>query len=517
MSSSWSPAFAAAVHAALVRRCPPAAGGAALAELSQALVEALELGELDLPLTSTRAAVARASGWLEGDDSLLLQRGDRIGWRRWLEAMENVVEQLLERQPPSLSAPLVAAEPTSTLNADQQAAVLAMDEAAVVLLSGGPGTGKTSTVVELLRRASQRHPTLRIGLAAPTGKAARRLGDAVRPGLNELPCFTLHRWLEAAGEGFRRHRQRPLELDLLVIDEMSMVDLGLMSALLEALPDACRLVLVGDPAQLPPIGSGAVWQRLMDPTVRERFGSAAVQLLHTYRNRGALADLATTLRQQGIEAFREHLEQLPTTANVKHERASLRRLPPSVREGWRDRHERLSALAHGLLERPESELNDAATPLLQELERELLLCPRRRGPWSLEDVHRGLLGAAGWMEPLRWPEGVPVICGGNQPELGLANGDLGVKLGSGEHSRVLFRVLTADGRAQVRRLHPARLTSLEPALALTIHRAQGSEADRVTVLWPPLQQTNASYDNRLLYTAITRARGSLDLITAREG
>ena len=68
--------------------------------------------------------------------------------------------------------------------------------------------------------------------------------------------------------------------------------------------------------------------------------------------------------------------------------------------------------------------------------------------------------------------------------------------------------------AQVRRLHPARLTSLEPALALTIHRAQGSEADRVTVLWPPLQQTNASYDNRLLYTAITRARGSLDLITA---
>ena len=110
-----------------------------------------------------------------------------------------------------------------------------------------------------------------------------------------------------------------------------------------------------------------------------------------------------------------------------------------------------------------------------------------------------------------------MICGGNQPELGLANGDLGVKLGSGEHSRVLFRVLTADGRAQVRRLHPARLTSLEPALALTIHRAQGSEADRVTVLWPPLQQTNASYDNRLLYTAITRARGSLDLIMAREG
>ena len=334
--------------------------------------------------------------------------------------------------------------------------------------------------------------------------------------MNELPCFTLHRWLEAAGDGFRRHRQRPLELDLLVVDEMSMVDLGLMSALLEALPDACRLLLVGDPAQLPPVGSGAVWQRLQDPAVRERFGPAAVHLVQTYRNRGALAALAATLRQQGIEAFSRNLELLPATANVQHQRASLRRLPSSVREGWRDRHQRLTALARGLVQMPESELNDAAAPLLRELEKDLLLCPRRRGPWSVEDVHRSLLGGGGWMNPLRWPEGVPVICGGNQPELGLANGDLGVKLGSGEQSRVLFRVMAADGQPQIRRLHPARLTSLEPALALTIHRAQGSEADRVTVLWPPLQEDNLDYDSCLLYTAITRARGSLDLITAQD-
>ena len=257
--------------------------------------------------------------------------------------------------------------------------MLATDEAAVVLLSGGPGTGKTSTVVELLLRASQRHPSLRIGLAAPTGKAAHRLGDAVRPGLNELPCFTLHRWLEAAGDGFRRHRKRPLELDLLVIDEMSMVDLRLMSALLEALPDACRLVLVGDPAQLPPVGSGAVWQRQWNPLCVSA-SVQPVQLVQTYRNRGALADLAPSLRQQGIEAF-GCLDQLPAIANVKHERASLRRLPPSVRDGWRHRHERLSALACGLLERPEPELNDAATPLLQELG---VSCCSASPPWTME-------------------------------------------------------------------------------------------------------------------------------------
>ena len=426
MSSSWSPAFAAAVHAALVRRCPPASEGAELAQLSQALVEALERGELDLPLTPDRAAVVQASGWLEGGDSLLLQRGDRIGWRRWLEAMENVVEQLLERQPPSLLRrwrplnPRARSMPSSRLpcwpwmRPPWCCSVVARVRARPAPWWNCCGGHRSAT--SLADRAG-----------GTTGKAARRLGDAVAR-LNELPCFTLHRWLEAAGEGFRRHRQRPLELDLLVIDEMSMVDLGLMSALLEALPDPCRLLLVGDPAQLPPVGSGAVWERLQDSDVRERLGPAAVELVQTYRNRGAMAALATTLRQEGMDAFRRDLEQLPPSANVQHQRASLRRLPASVRDGWSDRHLRLSILARGLLQRPESELNDAATPLLRELERDLLLCPRRRGPWSLEDVHRALLGAAGWKDPLRWPEGVPVICGGNQPELGLANGDLGVKL-----------------------------------------------------------------------------------------
>ena len=515
MSNSWPAAFAGAVHAALLRRLPPDAEPAELEKLSHELIEALERGELDLPLTPARQTAARLSGWLDGEASPLLLQGQRIGWRRWLEAMQDVVEQLLARTPPVLppAAPVIASP--STLNAEQLAAVMALDQAPVVLLSGGPGTGKTSTVVELLQRATARHPELRIGLAAPTGKAARRLGDAVRPQLQEVPCFTLHRWLEASVNGFRRHRKRPLELDLLVIDEMSMVDLALMTALLEALPASCRLVLVGDPAQLPPIGSGAVWHRLQDPAIRSEFGSAAIHLQRTYRNRGALAALATALRDGGLPVFREQLDRLPGEANVTVVQASLQRLPPLVRERWQTRHRGLAALAEGLVDLPEEELQQAAEPLLQELERELLLCPRRKGPWSLNDVHRSLLGAAGWRDPMVWSEGVPVISGGNQPELGLANGDLGVKLGSGEQGRVLFRVIGSDGQQQVRRLHPARLKALEPALALTIHRAQGSEADSVSVLWPQAEAQDSAYDSCLLYTAITRARGSLDLILSR--
>ena len=155
------------------------------------------------------------------------------------------------------------------LDAQQRQAVATLLHQGLVLLEGGPGTGKTSTVAGMIAALRAREPGARIHLAAPTGKAAARLRAATG---GTLPCTTLHRLLESRGERFGRHRGRPLDLDLLVVDEVSMVDLGLMGALLEALPDACRLVLVGDPAQLPPIAPGAVLQELQRPDRRDRLG-----------------------------------------------------------------------------------------------------------------------------------------------------------------------------------------------------------------------------------------------------
>ena len=516
-SSGWPSSFAAGLHAALQRRIPPQRGGPDLEELSRDLVLALEQGELTVALTPERLAVAEASGWLEGEASPLLRQGDRLGWRRWLQAMEQVVAELVERAHVHSPQPVNAAAPelSDRLNPEQCAAVHALDQSSVVLLSGGPGTGKTSTVVEILARAEARHPGLRIGLAAPTGKAARRLGDAVLARRAPLPCSTLHRWLEAGSRGFGRHRQRPLELDLLVIDEMSMLDLALAQALLEALPSRCRLLLVGDPAQLPPVGSGAVWHRLQQPEIRGRFGAGAVQLERTYRNRGALAQVAQRLRQGDLTTFAADLAALPDQANLHVHPSPSRRFPPLVRERWMQRLHHLADLAQGLDCCAEQELMGASRPLFEALEQDLLLCPRRRGPWSLDDVHRTLLGSSAVLKVERWPIGLPVICGSNQPELGLANGDLGVAIGVGPERRLLFQVVAPDGQMEVRRLHPARLRRLEPAVALTIHRAQGSEADRVIVLWPdPLEGGSAvEHQQRLLYTAITRARVSLDLVT----
>ena len=147
--SSWPLAVSTGLHNALCRRIPPALPAAELEPLTVELVAALEQGELTLPLTAERRRLAEASGWLMGDASPLLIQGERIGWRRWLQAMEEVVEALVARRslPPAMAAPLKAPALPETLNAEQRAAVCALDHASVVLLSGGPGTGKTSTVV----------------------------------------------------------------------------------------------------------------------------------------------------------------------------------------------------------------------------------------------------------------------------------------------------------------------------------------------------------------------------------
>jgi exodeoxyribonuclease V alpha subunit len=507
-------------------------------ELIAALTAALARGELELDLRGPRPAEVSEGPWPEGHrqalatsplcgdpDGPLALEEDRLQWRRWQRQRRAVIEALIARagaiEPGGMSEvpEAVAAGATETgaprsLDARQRQAVAAVLRHGLVLLEGGPGTGKTSTVAAMIaaHRASQ--PDARVHLAAPTGKAAGRLRTATG---GTLPCTTLHRLLESRGDRFGRHRGRPLDLELLVVDEVSMVDLGLMGALLEALPSTCRLVLVGDPAQLPPIAPGAVLQDLQRPEHRRRLGAAAITLTTTYRNAGAIAAVAAALRQEPgaapgpqdpdpIAAIRPLLQALESTDNLQWRPCSPRTLPAELLERLRRHQAELGRLAGRC--RPGSEQGCRA--LLAERDRLLVMAPQRQGRWGLEAIHRTLLGNRRDGDLQDLPPGTPVLCRRNLPELDLANGDVGVLVGGpGPSARLLF----GDGEGEPLWIHPGQLGgAAEPALALTVHKAQGSEAEEVIVLLP----SGAARDGRLLYTALTRARQGALLLSAGE-
>jgi exodeoxyribonuclease V alpha subunit len=562
-AAAWLPPLGEALAEALPRLYQERADPR-LAELIRALTAALARGETELVLGGAPPAEVEAIHWPEGhraalagsaltaepDGPLVLADG-RLLWRRWWERRQRVLDSLIQRamalpaadhpetHTPADADPDPHADPGP--DPDQRRAVAAVRHHRLVLLQGGPGTGKTSTVARMLADLDRWHPQARVHLAAPTGKAAARL-RAASGGLH--PCTTLHRLLESRGDRFGRNRQKPLRLDLLVVDEVSMVDLGLMEALLDALPERCRLVLVGDPAQLPPVAPGALLPELQRPALRQALGEAAITLRTVHRNAGAIAAVAALLRQQieaatelpggapalpeaagadPLPALRERLQQLTPSDNLAWQEAPPSRLPAPMLEALQQHRRRLAELAQACTPGAGAGGGEAESRLLAERDQLLVLVPRRRGRWGLEAIHRALLGEGALTDPLLWPAGTPALCTRNLPELGLANGDVGIVLEADPQDGVRW-LLFADGDggrdsdagpagagSATRRIHPAQVAgSLEPALALTVHKAQGSEADSVIVLL----SGGDHQDSRWLYTALTRARRRALLIQA---
>jgi exodeoxyribonuclease V alpha subunit len=552
---AWLPALAVALGEALPRLVGETPNPL-LTELIVLLTAALERGELELPLAGPPPEGVTAQAWPDGHRQALetsrlgeapagplVLEETMLSWRRWHERRNAVLAALLERaQPLDPLQPLDAlqhldpqpqgagdgiamgegaaakAPAGERLDPQQRQAVAAVLRQRLVLLQGGPGTGKTTTVARMLEAVLAQDPSSRIQLAAPTGKAAGRLRLATA---GRYPCSTLHRLLASRGQHFARNRRHPLGLDLLVIDEVSMVDLELMAAVLDALPAAARLVLVGDPAQLAPIAPGALLLELQRPRLQAALGPSLVTISTTYRNDGAIAAVAAKLRncppgQDPLTSLLPHLQALSPTANLSWRQASPLQLPELLLQRLERHRQTLARLAQGC--RPGAPAGWQA--LLAERDRLLVLSPLRRGRWGVEAIHRALLGPAASAGLANWPLGTPVLCCRNLPELGLANGDVGVLVGGmpggmqgGSNGEMPEegeqQLLFGDGDTPLW-VHPAQLAgAVEPALALTVHKAQGSEAAELIVLLGGEHQ-----DPRLLYTALTRARQQALLITA---
>lgn len=486
-----------------------------------ALAPDLAWPDADGWLAAVAASPLVGAGVVRLEDSLLyLDRYHRLELQ--------VCDDLLTRvgaTPPAVDEPALAAALARVAGGhfsdEQRAATETAVRRWTTVLTGGPGTGKTTTVARLLVLLAdqlQRDPDrggrrASIALAAPTGKAATRLQEAVlgelgglsdddRALVGEPDALTLHRllgWRPDNTTRFRHDRANRLKYDVIVVDECSMVELTMMGRLLEAVRPESRLVLVGDRHQLTPVGAGAV---LAD--VVAGFEGAAdspiASLTVNHRSTEDIKALAEALRAGDPDLVLEVLRR----GGDEVEFVETADPGPALRR---------EALTSALAVRRAAEAGDAATAL-DELDRHRLLCAHREGPYGTGHWNRQ---AERWLteetgEPIyrEWYVGRPFLVTTNDYALEVYNGETGAAV-AGPDGRLRAWV---SGSERLRDYAPGRLDAVETMHAMTIHKSQGSQADRVTVLLP--DATSRLLTRELFYTAVTRAKQHVRVVGTEE-
>ncbi|WP_084596804.1 exodeoxyribonuclease V subunit alpha [Nocardioides aequoreus] len=467
-----------------------------------------------------RAAVAASPLVAE---QLLRLEGDRLYldryWREEVQVSDDLVARVRRRAPepdlPVLERGLqrVFVDDADHDFAEQRAAARGAAARWTTVLTGGPGTGKTTTVAGVLALLAEQHELAtgrlpRMALAAPTGKASARLQQAVeeatarldevdRARLGDLRAATLHRllgWRPDSRVRFRHHRGNRLPHDVVVVDETSMVSLTMMARLLEALRPDTRLLLVGDPDQLASVEAGAVLADLVagfeghpDSPV------AALRQRHRFGERiGALADALRDGRvDDALAALRDGGAEVELVDAADHEASQ------AFRDDVADVAVRLR-LAGDAGDRPSA---------LATLAEHRLLCAHREGPYGVGGWNRlveRLVGERLGPTYDEWYSGRPVLVTANDYDQLLHNGDMGVAVRDAQGDDAGRLRVVVDLPGGPREFATSRLSGVETVHAMTVHKSQGSQAATVSVVLP--EPESRLLTRELFYTAVTRAQ-----------
>jgi exodeoxyribonuclease V alpha subunit len=530
---------------------------------------AAELGPLpEAEIWRAELAATKAVGSPGEYKPLVLDDAGRLYLYRYWEYQRKLAGNLRARigEAADITAPGVLKErldrvfPSAGGEVDwQKIAAFAGASKKFCVISGGPGTGKTTTVARILAILPGQHGPgpLRIALAAPTGKAAARLQEAIKDAkanltglgydLNSVPesASTIHRLLGTI-QGtpyFKHNEENPLPVDVLVVDEASMVDLALMSKLVQALPPHARLILLGDKDQLSSVEAGAVLGDICDTGSRLSFsrdfaeacrefcgcrpeygllfdGTAGkpkdciIQLQKSYRFTGdsGIALLSSAVREKDAGKAVSILRGGGHSDLAWNEAPSCKLLGKLIRseviEGFRDYAEAVEALQYRSGEDPHERLKD----IFELLDGFRILAAVRAGPCGVEalnDLVEEILAEAHLLGTNSlWHAGRPVMVGRNDYNLRLFNGDTGIYLPD-VCSGVDFKVFFQGPGGIFRSFHPLRLPEHETVYAMTVHKSQGSEFDKVMLVLP--DRDTPVLTRELVYTGITRARQKISL------
>ena len=496
---------------------------------------------------------------------LILDDKNRLYLFRYWEYEKKLAEALVERAAqalPEIDATAVNKRLERLFPQEQDEQTSWTKVAAVVALlkrlcviSGGPGTGKTFAVARILAFLLEQHEDtgneLKIFLAAPTGKAASRLTESIARAREALPCtadiknaipsagLTIHRLLKSKGQPSRfvYNENNRLPADVVVVDEASMVDLPLMSKLIQALSPATRLILLGDANQLASVEAGSVLGDICGENRTNRFSGDFLNKINSIYPVSTMGEPSSLLDSPGLHDCRVHfyknyrfdeqsgipeLSQLVSQGRAEEvvklvtekKHADVRWLPLKPGESF-------FSLIEKKIVHHYDKLTWETDPVtaLDGMNRFKILCALNHGPYGVSGINQMVFKALGSTSKggrgsvdrhSLWYHGRPLLIRKNDYQLELFNGDMGIVM-EDPHNRGELTAFFNSNNGELRRIPPYRLPAHETAYAMTIHKSQGSEFDEVLMVLP--EKDTPILTRELLYTGITRARRNLSILS----